>query len=98
MILTENPSLVFLCFATECSAIPKWGEAKTLLKPNIDLENQHAHQPRKEIVPVPSPVGEGQTDTPINHYPLGEVLPSPPTTQAAFLPRLINITQNKTPG
>ena len=38
------------------------------------LETQHAHQPRKEINPMPSPFGEGQTVTPINHRHLGEVL------------------------
>jgi hypothetical protein len=33
---------------------------------------------RKEINSMPSPFGEGQTDTPINHHNLGEVLFPPP--------------------
>ena len=37
---------------------------------------------------MPSPFGEGRTDTPINHHPLGEVSPSRPTTQAASTARL----------
>lgn len=31
---------------------------------------------RKEVNKMPSPVGEGQTDTPINHAYLGEVPPT----------------------
>ena len=29
---------------------------------------------RKEVKPIPSPFGEGQTDTPINHFNQGEVI------------------------
>jgi len=40
---------------------------------SIDLENHHPHQPRTETDSMPSPKGEGQTDTPINRHNRGEV-------------------------
>ena len=39
----------------------------------IILETQYAYQRRKEADPMPSPLGEGQTDTPINRHNQGEV-------------------------
>jgi len=51
---------------------PPRGRRYVLLKPIIDLENQHAYQPRKEVNKMPSPLGEGQTDMPINRHNRGE--------------------------
>jgi len=44
----------------------------------IALEIRLAHQPRKETDSVPSPLGDGQTDTPIAHTHQGEVPTVPP--------------------
>ena len=55
------------------SRLPHGGEAQTILQQNIDLENHRPHQPRTEADSMPSPFGEGQTDTPINRHNRGEV-------------------------
>jgi len=34
--------------------------------------NPTRHPHRKEVKPMPSPLGDGQTDMPINHHNLGE--------------------------
>ena len=60
------------------------GRSQSPLKPNIDLETQPAHEHRKEVNSMPSPFGEGQTDMPINHHPLGEVPLSPPLFPPPF--------------
>ena len=52
---------------------PRTGRSYVLLKQSIDLENHHPHQPRTEADSLPSPFGEGQTDTPINRHNRGEV-------------------------
>jgi len=45
---------------------------------NIDLEIRHHPSPRNGLVTMPSPLGEGQTDMPINCLNQGEVTnPSP---------------------
>ena len=58
------------------SRLPQGGEAQTILQPNIDSEIQSAHQPRTEADSMPSPFGEGQTDSPINRHNRGEVPPT----------------------
>jgi len=40
---------------------------------SIGLKNHHPHQHRTEADSMPSPFGEGQTDTPINRRNRGEV-------------------------
>jgi len=40
---------------------------------NIDLETQQPHHTEKDSSPCPLPVGEGQTDMPINRHNQGEV-------------------------
>ncbi len=52
---------------------PLKGRSPNPHQPNHNLEIQLAHQSRKEIVSIPSPLGEGQSDMPINHHNQGEV-------------------------
>jgi hypothetical protein len=55
------------------------------LKRSLDLETQHAIRRRKEIKPIPSPFGEGQTDTPINHANQGEVSAKMPIAESPLV-------------
>ncbi len=70
------------------SRLPQGGEAKTSSN-KIILGNPTRLSGRKEINSIPSPLGEGQTDTPINHANQGEVpqipLPSPPRGRSQSL-------------
>ena len=60
----EVCGLVARCFLVEIvtnpsPVSPEGGEANTLLKRSISLENQLAHHSRKEIVTMPSPFRRG---------------------------------------
>jgi len=50
------------------SPVSPKGEKPNYPQPNIDLENRHNHQRRKEVKSMPSPNREGQTDMPINGH------------------------------
>jgi len=52
---------------------PPRGRSYLLIKPIIELEKHPPHQPRTEADFMPSPLGEGQTDKPINRHNRGEV-------------------------
>ncbi len=75
------------------------GGAKTLMKRNGDLENQHAHQRRKEVNSMPfakhpcgAPFGEGQTA--LTSTTTLWVRSSPPSPSY----RSLTCTPGKTPG
>jgi len=55
------------------SPVSPKGEMPMPLETSINLESQQLRQPRKETDLMPSPFGEGQTDTPINRRNRGEV-------------------------
>src|SRR5690242_10117095 len=40
----------------------------------LQLRNPTTHRLRRKTVSIPFPMGEGQTDTPINHHNQGEIL------------------------
>jgi hypothetical protein len=57
------------------SPVSPKGEKPFAPKTNIGLEIQQPRQPGKEDNSMPSPLGEGQTDMPINYLHQGEVRP-----------------------
>ena len=71
--------------------LPQGGEAQTSSNETLTWK-PNTPSGRKEVKPMPSPFGEGQTDMPINHHHLGEVqhqtpLPSPPRGRSPSCPR-----------
>jgi len=71
----NSGALVFFFYIKTPLPSPQMGRSHLLLKQNVDLENRHDHHPKKEVNSLPSPLGEGQTDMPINYLNQGEVRP-----------------------
>jgi len=57
----------------DLSPVSPKGEKPRPLEMGLCLGNSTCRQRRKEVNSVPSPLGEGQTDMPINRRYLGEV-------------------------
>ena len=73
------------CPIKPLSRLPHGGDASCSSN-KLQLGNSTTLSPRKGLNPMPSPLGEGQTDMPINHLHLGEVHPA--RDRFAFDPRL----------
>jgi len=56
-VLTWNDVLDWHNGILPLSRLPQGGEAKTILKPSIALQTEHAIRRRKEVKPIPSPFG-----------------------------------------